>query len=68
MLLAFLGIGGERTDIGGHLAGFAAGILIAFFLHFFDERIRKDRAAQMRYGAAAVALFLGSWLFALSAA
>jgi len=68
MLLAFLGIGGERTDIGGHLAGFAAGILLAFFLNYFDERIRKDRAAQIRYGVAAVALFLGAWVFALNAA
>ena len=67
MLLAFLGIGGERTDIGGHLAGFAAGVLLAFFLHHFDERIRKDRGAQYRYGAAAVLVFSGAWVFALSA-
>lgn len=68
MLLAFLGVGGERTDIGGHLGGFAAGIMLAFFLHFFDEHIRKDLAAQLRYGAAALAIFVTAWIFALTAA
>jgi membrane associated rhomboid family serine protease len=68
MLLAFLGIGGERTDIGGHLGGFAAGIMLAFFLHYFDERIRKDLTAQLRYGAAAIAIFATAWIFALTSA
>ena len=67
MLLAFLGIGGERTDIGGHIAGFAAGALLAFFLHHFQDRLRKDRTAQFRYGAAAIAIFGASWIFALTA-
>jgi membrane associated rhomboid family serine protease len=68
MLLAFLGIGGERTDIGGHVAGFAAGILLALAIHYFNDRIRKDRAAQLRFGAAALTLFAGAWIVALTSA
>jgi membrane associated rhomboid family serine protease len=68
MLLAFLGVGGERTDIGGHVAGFAAGILLAFAIHFFSERIRKDRPAQLRFAAAALTVFAGAWVAALTSA
>jgi hypothetical protein len=68
MLLAFLGVGGERTDIGGHVAGFVAGILLALAIHFLNDRIRKDRAAQLRFGAAALTVFAGAWIVALSAA
>lgn len=32
-LLALLGVGGENTDIGAHLFGFAAGIAIGFLTH-----------------------------------
>ncbi len=66
MLLAFLGVGGERTDIGGHVAGFVAGILLALAIHFFNDRIRKDRPAQLRFGAAALTIFAGAWIVALT--
>ena len=66
MLLVFLGIGGERTDIGGHLAGFAAGIMLAFVLHFANDYLRKDWRAQIRYGGAALGIFATAWVFALT--
>ncbi len=66
MLLAFLGMGGERTDIGGHVAGFAAGIALAIPLHFAADRIPIGIGAQFRYGAAALLIMALAWVLALS--
>ena len=66
MLLAFLGIGGERTDIGGHIAGFGAGIALAIPLHLVRERLPDDIRSQFRYGAAAILIFALAWILALN--
>ena len=66
MLLAFLGMGGERTDIGGHLAGFGAGVALAIPLHLAADRIPLSTGWQIRYGAAAFAIFAFAWVFALT--
>ncbi len=68
MLLAFLGFGGEKTDIGGHGAGFLVGILGGVALHFADRRISRGRRAQYTYGLAALALIGVAWLVALTTA
>ncbi len=68
MLLAFLGFGGERTDIGAHVAGFLVGILAGVVLHFADRRIPQGRRAQYSYGFAAFALIVFAWLAALTMA
>ncbi len=66
MLLAFLGVGGERTDIGGHIAGFGSGIALALLLHFVRAYIPTGFRAQIRYGVAAFSIFAFSWLVALT--
>lgn len=66
MLLSFLGMGGERTDIGGHAAGFGAGVAIAFLLHFAAGRIPDHFVAQLRYGLAAVLAVITAWTLALA--
>lgn len=66
MLLAFLGLGGERTDIGGHVAGFGAGVVLAIPLHMAADRIPVTNRAQVWYGVAAIALFAVVWILALS--
>ncbi len=68
MLLAFLGFGGERTDIGAHVAGFLIGVLGGAALHFAGARIPQGRRAQRAYGLAALALMAFAWLAALIAA
>lgn len=68
MLLAFLGFGGERTDIGGHVAGFLVGILGGVALHFADRHIPRGRRAQNTYGFVALALIGAAWLAALTMA
>ncbi len=65
MLLAFLGVGGERTDVGGHLAGFAAGAVIGIALMLAERHIRDDRRAQIRYGAVALAIVGLAWVLAV---
>jgi rhomboid protease GluP len=67
MLLAYLGFGGERTDIGGHVAGFAAGTLLGIGLAWAGNRVPQGPGAQRWYGAAAAALFALAWLLALRA-
>ena len=66
-LLAVLGTGGERTDVGAHLTGFVMGVAFGAGLHLLDEGIPKRPAFQAAYGAAALALFGMAWLMALAA-
>jgi rhomboid protease GluP len=66
MLLAFLGIGGERTDIGGHIAGFASGIALAVPLYILRDRIPDDLRSQFRYGGIAILIFAPAWIVALN--
>jgi membrane associated rhomboid family serine protease len=66
MLLALLGIGGERIDVGGHIAGLAAGFVAGALLYFTLPKLPRGRSAQLAYGAAALALFAGSWLVAFT--
>jgi membrane associated rhomboid family serine protease len=68
MLLAFLGFGGEKTDIGGHVAGFLVGIVGGVALHFADRRIPGGRRAQYAYGFVALALIGAAWLAGLTVA
>jgi len=67
MLLAYLGFGGERTDLGGHVAGFAAGIALGVGLAYAGSRVPQGMSAQGAYGVAALALFTLAWLLALRA-
>lgn len=67
MLLAFLGFGGERTDVGGHVAGFVVGALIGITLAHAAGRVPDGARAQQIYGAAACSLFALAWLLALCA-
>jgi membrane associated rhomboid family serine protease len=66
MLLALLGIGGERTDVGGHIAGLLAGGVIGAALHFGRSHLPSGRRAQFAFGAIAIVLFAGAWLAALT--
>lgn len=67
MLLAYLGFGGERTDIGGHVAGFAAGIVLGAGLACAGDRVPQGASVQWIFGIAALALFALAWLLALRA-
>jgi rhomboid protease GluP len=68
MLLAFLGFGGERTDIGAHVLGFAVGAAAGFALGRVGARLPHGARAQQVYGAVACGLLLLAWLMALRVA
>jgi membrane associated rhomboid family serine protease len=69
MLLAFLGLEGERIDVGGHVGGFAAGCLLgAVLLVVGEPSTRQEGVAQLAFGAAALSLFFGAWFVALAVA
>lgn len=65
MLFAYLGVGGDRTDVVGHLAGLAAGGGIGLALGARESP--KGPRVQWACGAAAAALFALAWGLALRA-
>ena len=66
MLLALLGVGGEHTDVGAHVAGLLTGCIGGAALYFARLHLPQGRNAQFAYGGAALALFAGSWLAAFA--
>lgn len=66
MLVAFLGVEGERVDVGGHIAGFAAGCVLGLGLIALGEPSdRRGDGIEIILGVAALALFVGAWVIAL---
>jgi membrane associated rhomboid family serine protease len=67
-LLAFTGLGGERTDVLAHVLGFAAGIAIGAASAGLPWPEPGRRGPQWIAGAAALALIAGAWAMALASA
>lgn len=66
MLLAFFGMGGERTDIWAHVAGFGVGAPAGFVLAHINPTPLRMRATQAACAAAALGLVAFSWAIALT--
>ena len=67
MLLVYLGFGGERTDVGAHVAGFAVGGVLGLALAHFSAHVRQGPRAQRLYGLLSCSLVSLAWLLALQA-
>lgn len=68
ILLAFLGAGGERTDIGAHLFGLISGVAIGAFLSNWLKSHPVPLQTQQRvFGTAAVLVPLLAWLWGMFA-
>ncbi len=65
ILLGYLGAGGERTDVGAHVAGFGVGVVLGAMLGSAGERIHIARTGQLVLGVSATALLAIAWLLAL---
>ncbi len=65
LLLAFLGFGGERTDVVAHMTGFAAGLGTGWALARWFEQVPRGDRAQWVYGSAAAGLLVVAWAIAL---
>ncbi len=62
MLLAFLGFGGGRTDIGGHISGFAVGAVIGLAMaRMPGDWVQRKRVQHLCGGAALAILALAWW-------
>jgi rhomboid protease GluP len=64
MLLAFLGIGGERTDVVAHFAGFALGAVLGIGLVLLEPRLPTGPRAQAGTAALAALLVALAWTVA----
>jgi membrane associated rhomboid family serine protease len=67
VLLAFLGTGGERTDVMAHLTGFMCGAFLGTLAGLFSYSIPRDTKAQKLYASIALATLIVSWVAALMA-
>ena len=65
LLLAFTGVGGERTDVGAHFAGFLAGLAIGSVLCRLPSRWLAKRGVQWSAGAATIGALLLAWTLAI---
>ena len=68
-LLAFIGTGGENTDIGAHLLGFCAGFAtgLGFARRLAPATLRNTRL-QRGCAAAALGMVVAAWAWGLLAA
>lgn len=66
LLLAFTGIGGERTDVVAHLTGFLAGLLIGWGGCRLPSRWLESRKIQACVGLAALAIIAFAWALAFT--
>lgn len=66
-LLAFLGSGGERTDLGAHLFGLLTGLLVGNIARFrWFNLIRYSLAVQSSLVVCSFLIFFFSWRYALA--
>lgn len=65
LLLVWLGMSGERTDIGAHVLGFVAGAFMALVLTRRPAPPVQSRRLQQACGALALGLFAACWAIAL---
>jgi rhomboid protease GluP len=67
LLLAFIGVGGERTDVTAHVTGFFAGLVIGWGCSWLPKRWLASDAVQKTAGLIAVAIVAGAWGVGLTA-
>ncbi|MCB1376958.1 MAG: rhomboid family intramembrane serine protease [Alphaproteobacteria bacterium] len=65
MLLAFLGFGGEQTDVLAHVFGFASGLVLGFALATLDRSWNANSHAQVWCACTAGGIAAVAWLCAI---
>ena len=65
LLLAMIGVGGERTDVGAHVTGFLSGLLVGWLGCRLPERWLASGWTQTVAGCLAAALIAMAWIVAL---
>ena len=65
LLLVYLGFGGERTDVGAHVAGFAVGAVLGLAVGRYSAHVPQGQHTQRLYGVLTCGLLSLAWLVAL---
>lgn len=65
LLLAFTGVGGQRTDVVAHVTGFLSGLLIGWLCCRLPNRWLANSEVQQWAGGAAIAVVGCAWIIAL---
>ena len=65
LLLAWTGMGGERTDVLAHVTGLVAGLAVGFVCGFAPPGLLEQRPVQVVAAVAALAILVGAWALAL---
>jgi len=65
LLLAMLGVGGERTDVAAHFAGFLSGLAIGWIASKLPKRWLASENAQVCSGVSAIAMIAFAWILAV---
>jgi rhomboid protease GluP len=65
LLLAFTGIGGERTDVAAHVTGFGSGLLFGWIGCRLPASWLAKRSVQQSAGWIAIAVIAYAWFLAL---
>lgn len=68
VMLGLTGVGGERTDVGAHVAGFFAGLALGAIAARLPGRWLASGPIQVVAGFLAVAITVVAWLVAIAAA
>ena len=66
LLLAYTGLGGERTDVIAHVTGFLSGLLLGGLYGMLGQRVSIKTRSQFALGLTALAFLAFCWLLALS--
>lgn len=66
VLLAFIGVSGERTDVGAHVAGFVGGLIIGWFASRMPDRYLASGRVQAVAGFTAVGIVVVAWIAAIA--
>ena len=65
ILLAYTGLGGERTDVIAHVTGFIAGLVLGGLFGEIAPRIQINSRLQVGLGLATLAILTLCWMLAL---
>ena len=68
LMLAFIGVGGEHTDVVAHVTGFLAGLMIGWIGCRLPDRWLAKGAVQLWTGVVTIAIVTGSWIIAVMSA
>ncbi|QDT11527.1 rhomboid family intramembrane serine protease [Planctomycetes bacterium K23_9] len=65
LLLAMIGVGGERTDVGAHVTGFVGGVMLGWLAARLPHHWLTNNRVQVLAGVAAIAIVAVAWAIAI---